>query len=197
MLIDKILDYAKKQKVYVFFDMDGVLVEYPLDREKRRYQPGTDFYTNNRPIKYTLGVAEKLSKENNVVVGIISNCPLAEQIEQKKSWLKKYAPFIKDENINIICYEKISFKEEKKHILKGKLLKEKIMRGDCCFLIEDDLQNIVSVNNFFDDEIVFHVSNIIEWFLKIWWKFYIKKTPQGVFYFSFIFFILYSKYAAR
>ena len=162
MLLDKILEISKKQKIYVFFDMDGVLVEYPLDREKRRYQPGTDFYTNNRPIRYTLAVAEKLSKENNVEVGIISNCPLAEQIEQKKSWLKKFAPFIKEENINIICYENIAFDPATKNELKGYLLKEKKKFGDYCILIEDDLRNIVAINNYFDDEVAFHVSNIIE-----------------------------------
>lgn len=160
MLIDNIFKDAKKEKVNVFFDMDGTLVEYLLDSNNLRYVSGSNYYSNNRPLKYTLNIAKKLSKNKNISVHILSNCPLNEQIQQKTNWLKRYAPFIKPENIHIICYENLTFKNEEKPELKGRFLKNNF-DGEKCYLIEDDLKNIKTTNRMLGD-IAYHISTLIK-----------------------------------
>ena len=162
MLINEIKELAKKEKVNVLFDMDGTLVEYLPDGSDRRNVPGSDFYTFNRPLNYMIKVAKRISKIKNVEVHILSNCPLNEQIEQKINWLKKYAPFINLKNVNIICYENITYNKDEKRFLKGNLIKEKFPNQKC-FLIEDDLRNIKAVNSLFGGEVVaYHISSLIK-----------------------------------
>ena len=67
MLIDEIARHAKNEKVNVLFDMDGTLVEYLPDGGSLRNVPGSEFYTNNRPLNYMIKVAKKISKIKNVL----------------------------------------------------------------------------------------------------------------------------------
>lgn len=161
MFIDEIKKIAKTQKIDLFFDMDGVLVEYINDPNKERYNLGTNFYTYGRPVLTMIKLAKRFSRIPNVTVHILSNCPLEEQIEQKTNWLKIHAPFFKKENIHIICYEKLVFEKEEKPFLKPKFLKDNF--GDkTVFLIEDDLRNIKSTNTFYKERIAYHISSLLK-----------------------------------
>ena len=97
----------------------------------------------------------------NVAVHILSNCPLKEQISEKITWLNKHMPFLKGENIHILCYENLSFKKEEKPFLKGNYIKENY-ENQICFLIEDDLNNIKMTNKLFNEDIAYHISSLIE-----------------------------------
>ena len=159
MFTREIKQIAKKEKVDVFFDMDGVLVEFIHDPNKQRYNSGANFYAKNRPILTMIKIAKKLSKIPNVTVHVLSNCPLFEQIEEKKDWLKKNAPFFKPENIHIICYEKLNIEKADRPMLKGKFLKENFGESKI-ILIEDDLRNIKQTNLIFDKHIAYHISSL-------------------------------------
>ena len=65
MLIDEIKKMAKNNKVNVFFDMDGTLVEYISDSTSKRNQHGSCFYINNRPLKYIINIAKKDEKRRS------------------------------------------------------------------------------------------------------------------------------------
>lgn len=161
MIVDKIIETAKSQKVNVFFDMDGTLVEYLQDPEKRRYVKGSNFFTNGRPLYSIIEIAKNLQENKNIEVHILSNCPLAEQIEQKTNWVKKYMPFLKEENIHIICFENITFKSQEKDYLKGNFIKDHY--GDTrCYLFDDYESVILATNRLFNNEVAFHISALIK-----------------------------------
>ena len=160
MLIDEIIKESKKQETHIFFDMDGTLAEYKSSPKIERYTPGSNYYSNPRPMNYFIKIAKRLSKQKNVEVHILSNCPLNEQIEQKKNWLKRYMPFIKMENVHIICYENITFNKEDKAKLKGQFL-ENNFKDKKCYLIEDDLRNIKAANELLGKNVAFHISMFI------------------------------------
>lgn len=60
MLIDEIKNQAKNEKINVFFDMDGTLVEYKTDMDGKRKIKGSKFYVDSRPIIYMIKIAKKL-----------------------------------------------------------------------------------------------------------------------------------------
>lgn len=163
MLINEIKEIAKQNSVYVFFDMDGVLAEFET-REYDKIKNGeANYFTKSRPIKSTIKFAKKLSKIKNIEVCIMSNCYSGVQKEDKIVWLKKYAPFIKPENINIIAYSEVSFKKEEKDLLKGNYLTEKYKDADInMFLIEDNINIIKATNKNFKRISCHHVSMIID-----------------------------------
>jgi len=130
---------------FVLFDMDGVVAEY-------RYGEGPDIvnevagvYQNKRPIMSMVNVARKISHLPNKTVGILSSCEHPSQIIEKKNWLAKYMPFIKEENIMIVCWNLESYTHETRCIAKLHVI-QKIKGYDDIYLIEDTHQNIKATN---------------------------------------------------
>lgn len=163
MLINEIIEIAKENRVYVFFDMDGVLAEFETREYDKIKRGDADYFTKSRPIKSTIKVAKKLSKIRNITVGIMSNCYSKVQREDKKTWLKENMPFIKEENINIISYDEVKFKKEEKDLLKGNYLTKKYKKLKAkIFLIEDNINIIKATNKNFKQISCHHVSMIID-----------------------------------
>lgn len=161
MLFNKIKESAKLNKVKVFFDMDGVLVEYRIIKEEEFDKVG--FYEGLRPLKTNLAFAKKLSKIKNVEVCILSNCRTKQHKTDKLKWLKSFAPFFKQENINIICYEEIgNFDKSKKSIVKSELILEQLKKEKfTAFHIEDDT-NIIKIEKAMPNINIIHVSSLIK-----------------------------------
>lgn len=92
-----IKDLANKKHIMMFVDMDGVLASYdvgkPLD------------FLNKRPLTENIAKIKKVSELPNVELHILSICRKDFQIEEKNTWLNKYAPFFKKENRTIISKE--------------------------------------------------------------------------------------------
>lgn len=139
-LVDKIIEQAKGHKVYVYFDMDGTCVEYKSGEIQLIKGNQPNFFLQKRPLFTVLSIMEKLSKVDNVVVGILSNCYFDEQKADKITWLGKYAPFIKAENINIIVLNNETYTPDTKDYLKANLLKKLHNDTQYVYLIEDNHQ---------------------------------------------------------
>ena len=159
MFIDNIKKESKTNKVKVFFDMDGVLAEYRIIKEEVFDIPG--FYTNLRPLKESLKFMKRVFKIKNVEACILSCCRTIQHKKDKLIWLKKYAPYLKPENIHIICYEEITFDKKEKHKLKEKfLLKMKEKEDFIAYHIDDDVRIIKAEKSTIGINIV-HLSSII------------------------------------
>ena len=141
--------------------MDGVLVEYRILQEEEFEKVG--FYEGLRPVKNSLKFAKKLSKLKNVDVCILSNCRKVQHKKDKILWLTKFAPFIKPENINIICYEEIeNFDKNSKSKVKAEfILNLKKKENFIAYHIDDDT-NIIKVEKIIKDIHIKHVSSIID-----------------------------------
>lgn len=161
MIKNEILERAKQERVYVFFDMDGVLADYDMTDVKPSDHNNQGFYFSKRPIKTNIRFAKKLSKKKNVKIGILSNCYYPRQKEEKLAWLKLYAPFFKEENIHVIVYETMLIpgqdKKELKNIYLEKMQQNKKM---AMFLIDDDIQNLKYINK--NKITPVHVSSILK-----------------------------------
>mgnify|MGYP000626898601 FL=1 len=62
-------------------------------------------YLKNEPLKNVIDVLEEISKINNIEMYILSLSKTKKITEKKKIWLKKYVPFIKEENWIILTKE--------------------------------------------------------------------------------------------
>ncbi len=161
MLIEKLLKVAETQKIHIFLDMDGTLVEFDTDANNLRKQRGSHYYVGKRPLTYIINKVKELTACPNIELHILSNCNLTEQKQQKIDWINQYLPFIKESNIHIICYEEVSFTKEEKPYLKGRLIKSLITNNEKSYLIDDDAKNIIYANSF-DDVEAHHVTEIID-----------------------------------
>lgn len=142
-MIPKFINDYEKQ--LVLFDMDGVLAEYVAGEEINIINEVPNTYLNKRPIKSVIKVVEQLHKMQNITVGILSSCDHASQVIEKKKWLKKYLPYIDDDNIYIIVWENENYSNETRCYAKLEVIK-KIKDFDKIFLIEDTHKNISATN---------------------------------------------------
>lgn len=162
-LYEQIKSDSNNKPTYVFFDMDGVLVDYQIDYKGERFIEGNKYYLNKSPLNSAIKYAKMLSQIKNVNVGILSNCIYDSQISDKKEWLKKYLPFLKDENINILSYQTFNVEtSQERQNLKTKYINNKYKDRDVNLYLIDDDHGIL--RSFIKDENnrvkVFHVSSI-------------------------------------
>lgn len=123
-------DYLKKfdnQKIRLFVDMDGVIVDYVVNDLD---------YSNKRPLLTNIKKIEEVSKMDNVEVFILSVSRTDKGVKQKLDWLSKYASFIKGENIIIISRETNNMDTNYK--LKTKFLKNLNRDGSIIIMLDDD-----------------------------------------------------------
>lgn len=145
MLINEIKSIAKTKSILVLFDMDGTIVEYGANEKQDILDNKAHFYFNKRPLKTMLKAVKNLSKIKNVTIGILSNCYYPEQRQDKIIWIKKFIPFIKSENINIIVYSELKFEKHEKDNLKANKINT-ISGYDKIYLIEDTHEIIKATN---------------------------------------------------
>ena len=162
MLIEKIKKLAENQKVMVFCDMDGVLVEYMTTQKQSIEQNVPNTFLNNRPLKHTISQIRKLRKIKNVELAIMSACWFNEQKQEKLEWLRKHANFFKPENIHIIVYENEVFDKEKKYELKAKKILEIIKDKKVFPVLIEDNHSIIKQTNKVLENCAVHVSEIIK-----------------------------------
>jgi hypothetical protein len=86
--VDLIRNKYKNEEVDIFVDMDGVIACYDVGKPY-------DFL-NKRPLLTNINTLKELSDDSNIHLHILSICHTKEQIDEKNTWLDKYAPFFKD-----------------------------------------------------------------------------------------------------
>lgn len=157
-MIPKFINITENQ--LVLFDMDGVLAEYVAGEEINIINEVPNTYLNKRPIKSVIKVAEQLHKMQNITVGILSSCDHASQVIEKKKWLQKYIPFIKENKIFIVVWANEEYTIETRCYAKLEVI-QKINGFDKIFLIEDTHKNISTTNQTIQN-CAHHVSELLD-----------------------------------
>lgn len=157
-MIPKFINNNRKQ--LVLFDMDGVLAEFVAGEDVFIENETPNIYLNKRPIKTVIKVAKKLSKIKNITVGILSSCSHSSQVLEKKKWLRKYLPFIDENNIYIIVWANESYTIKTRSNAKLDQI-QKISGYDDIFLIEDTHKNISTTNQNIPN-CAHHVSELLD-----------------------------------
>ena len=167
MILDSIKNLSKNNKVRVYFDMDGVIASFDMISGLSYAEKG--FYTNKRPIKASIKFAKYLNSLVNVEIYILSNCHYKYQRKEKIDWLEQFAPFIKKENINIICFEEFD-KDVDLNKLKANFFEQtRKTTNDSLVVIDDDIRHLNQMQQV-ATLLPYHVSTLIEEldFTKIW-----------------------------
>ena len=98
------------KKVALFVDMDGTIVEYRVFPENFVTTETKEVFLNAEPLEVILKNLEKINEIDNLDVYILSLARSFIIVEEKKQWLKKYAPFIREENYILLNKENGDYK---------------------------------------------------------------------------------------
>lgn len=152
----------KNNKVALFIDMDGTIAEYTVFDDNYITTETRGVFINSKPLNIVIENLGKLSKIKNLDLYILSLSRSKIIIEEKKKWLKKYAPFIKEENYIILCREKGEYNSENKEVVKSEKMKEKLNNYDFVILVDDEHKILRRAKKELKDRgAVFHPSSVI------------------------------------
>ena len=139
----------------MYIDMDGTIAEYHLYNPEEISRKMEEEYLKNEPLKNVIDVLEEISKINNIEMYILSLSKTKKITEKKKIWLKKYVPFIKEENWIILTKEIGEYSNENRNELRQKDYDKSIM-------LDDEQVVLREAKKILNDKIeVFHISSAL------------------------------------
>lgn len=116
----------------IFLDMDGTLARFNVRNALERFENERGFFANLLAYKGIENINEMVKGGN---VYIISASPNIYADIDKKTWLKKYIPDLKSENI-LLCRNG----QNKAKFIENKL---EIRIDKNCFLLDDYTKNLI------------------------------------------------------
>lgn len=161
--VNEIKEICKKnKKVDMYIDMDGTIAEYHLYNPEEISRKMEEEYLKNEPLKNVIDVLEEISKINNIEMYILSLSKTKKITEKKKIWLKKYVPFIKEENWIILTKEIGEYSNENRNEIKGKNIELRQKDYDKSIMLDDEQAVLRVAKKMLDNKVeVFHVSSAL------------------------------------
>ena len=161
--VNEIKEICKKnKKVDMYIDMDGTIAEYHLYNPEEISRKMEEEYLKNEPLKNVIDVLEEISKINNIEMYILSLSKTKKITEKKKIWLKKYVPFIKEENWIILTKEIGEYSNENRNEIKGKNIELWQKDYDKSIMLDDEQVVLREAKKILNDKIeVFHISSAL------------------------------------
>lgn len=161
--VNEIKEICKKnKKVDMYIDMDGTIAEYHLYNPEEISRKMEEEYLKNEPLKNVIDVLEEISKINNIEMYILSLSKTKKITENKKIWLKKYVPFIKEENWIILTKEIGEYSNENRNEIKGKNIELRQKDYDKSIMLDDEQVVLREAKKILNDKIeVFHISSAL------------------------------------
>ena len=161
--VNEIKEICKKnKKVDMYIDMDGTIAEYHLYNPEEVSRKMEEEYLKNEPLKNVIDVLEEISKINNIEMYILSLSKTKKITEKKKIWLKKYVPFIKEENWIILTKEIGEYSNENRNEIKGKNIELRQKDYDKSIMLDDEQVVLREAKKILNDKIeVFHISSAL------------------------------------
>lgn len=157
--VNEIKEICKKNKKV---DMDGTIAEYHLYNPEEISRKMEEEYLKNEPLKNVIDVLEEISKINNIEMYILSLSKTKKITEKKKIWLKKYVPFIKEENWIILTKEIGEYSNENRNEIKGKNIELRQKDYDKSIMLDDEQVVLREAKKILNDKIeVFHISSAL------------------------------------
>lgn len=161
--VNEIKEICKKnKKVDMYIDMDGTIAEYHLYNPEEISRKMEEEYLKNEPLKNVIDVLEEISKINNIEMYILSLSKTKKITEKKKIWLKKYVPFIKEENWIILTKEIGEYSNENRNEIKWKNIELRQKDYDKSIMLDDEQVVLREAKKILNDKIeVFHISSAL------------------------------------
>ena len=152
MFLKEYMKQYKNVKVKLFVDMDGVIADYVFDNAKD--------YDKKRPLYSSIEKLEKIAKEDNIELFILSVTRMNVGYDEKQNWLDRYAPFFKKENRVIISREKHGFEETA--TLKANYIKNLERDGSVIVVIDDDPRIIKEIRELNEDVVLLKDTALVD-----------------------------------
>ena len=152
----------KHEKVALFVDMDGTIVEYNVYPEGFVTNETKEIFLNANPLNVVINNLKMVSKIENLEIFILSLSRSNIIVEEKKKWLRKYASFIKPDNYIILNKENGDYNTENREFIKAIKMKEKLAQYDYAMLLDDEHKILKRAQKELANKgEVFHISSAI------------------------------------
>ena len=126
-------------------------------KKESEYNTNSEQYLKNKHDKF-----KEISKINNIEMYILSLSKTKKITEKKKIWLKKYVPFIKEENWIILTKEIGEYSNENRNEIKGKNIELRQKDYDKSIMLDDEQVVLREAKKILNDKIeVFHISSAL------------------------------------
>ena len=152
MYLKEYLKQFEEKKVKLFIDMDGVIVDYVVG--------STSEFDKRRPLMSSISKLKEISEQNNIELYILSVTRMDEGIEQKETWLDKYADFFDKDKRFIISRQSNEFKSSSK--LKSEFFEELTRDGSVIILIDDDPVVLKEIMNTSSDVVLLKDTALVD-----------------------------------
>ena len=160
---EKINNICKKyNKVALFVDMDGTIVEFLVYPDGFITNETKEIFINAQPINIIIKELEKLNKIDNLEIYILTLSKSNIIKNEKKLWLKRHIPFVKESNYIIIDKENNEYSSETRDYIKCQKMKEKLNEYDYVMLLDDDHKILRTAQKELQNKgEVFHISSAL------------------------------------
>ena len=161
--MEKIKQISKEnEKIAIFVDMDGTIAVYNVYQDESVSKKMEDEYLKVEPVNYVINVLEQLDKLENVDIYILTLSRTLKITEQKKEWLRKNVPFVKENNWIIITKEINEYSKENRDIVKAEKMNEKCNEYNKLILLDDDHKILKEAQKMLDTKFSpFHISSTL------------------------------------
>ena len=148
------------EKVAIFIDVDGTLVEYPVltTEEVGEIMQSDDYYTTKKPIPCMMQVVRELTKIPNLDFFILSMSRNTKITESKKDWLSRYFSFIPEENWILLNKETGGYSYSNRNMQKPL---EILKKGYVHSILLDDDSAVLKEAKKFEGITPFHISSAL------------------------------------
>jgi len=152
----------KNEKVAMFIDMDGTIVEYKVYQDGIINNDSKGMFLNGEPLNVVINNLERISHIENIDLYILSLSKSNIIVDEKKQWLRKYANFIDEKNWIIINKEAGEYCKENRDYIKSIKIQERLENYSCVILLDDDHKILKQTQaDLREKGYVFHLSSAI------------------------------------
>lgn len=149
-------------KVAMFIDMDGTIVEYVVYSESEISTSTKEKFLNGEPLNLVIDNLKKINEIKNLDLYILSLAKSDIIVQEKRIWLKKNIDFIDEKKWIILNKEKGEYNKDNRDYIKSNKMKEKLLKYDTVILLDDDHRILKQTKIELKDKCnVFHVSSAI------------------------------------
>lgn len=152
----------ENERVALFVDMDGTIVEYRVFPEGYVTNETKEVFLNAKPLNIIIENLKKINEIKNIDIYILSLSRSNIIVKEKRKWLKKYVPFIEEKNYIILNKEKGDYNSENREFIKSIKMKEKLNEYNFVILLDDEHKILKKTQKELNDAgMVFHISSAI------------------------------------
>lgn len=161
--VEKVMDLCKNHKrVAMYVDMDGTIVEYPVYDSSEVAKKMETEYDKTEPLNPVIEALRQIAQCCDIDIYILSLSATKKLTAKKQEWLRRYAPFIKEENWIILTKEAGDYSPENRLGIKCQKIQERADLYELSIFLDDEHAILKETQKKLGEKVkVFHVSSVL------------------------------------